>query len=90
MSPSTIQEVCIYMEVPLPQCETIQTKYGNGTPMANIYLLQTALHRQPQDKKFENMVDALNLADQRSIVDKIQHLQSTGKGLHAISYNENV
>lgn len=58
--------------------------------MTNINLLQTALHRQPQDKKLENMVDALNLAGQRSIVDKMKHLQTTGKGLHAISYNENV
>ncbi|CAC5359905.1 unnamed protein product [Mytilus coruscus] len=84
MSPDTMYNVCIWMDMTTATYETLQQKYGLGTTRGNIALLKTALDQQPHKKKLENLIKALIASGQKSLADKLRRLHSKGKDLHTI------
>ncbi|XP_071139054.1 uncharacterized protein PF3D7_1120000-like isoform X2 [Mytilus edulis] len=89
ISPETMLDVCINMDMLTATYDTIQQKYGVGT-RGNIALLKTALDQQPHNKKVENFIAALIAAGQKSMAEKMKHLHTTGQDLHEISTCESV
>lgn len=84
MSPDTMLDVCINMDMTTSTFDTLQQKYGVGTTRGNIALWKTALDQQPHNKRVENLIKSLIASGQKSLADKVELLHSTGKDLHTI------
>lgn len=71
------------MNLTLPEYETIQQTHGN-TPMGNLKLFLTALDKQTQSQKLNLILEALTIAGQKELAEKLAELHSNEKPLHTI------
>lgn len=84
MTPGMLFEVCIYMNMQKAQFEGIRKQYQT-TAAGNLTVLQTAINNQPNDKKLECLIRALESAGDKSLAEKIYFLWSTQKDLDTVA-----